>query len=215
MTDQATSGGPTLWQIWRNGAVHVPGLVLCLAGTVFLTKFSSLLAPFNLYFTFADLVKSGGEGGYGVLPFFVKMFIPFLVGALYFFYAKGRDAILAESTGGYTINVELTAGVGAALAALLLSSPAIVLWEFVVSPTIYLYRVQFLIVYGLYIGSFFWIGCAGTLTARLVWSQDASRTELQNRLKTQSQFILIIWTLILSLATGGFADWASQHLAPG
>jgi hypothetical protein len=176
--NESPAPSPTLQQIYRDGLVHFPGLLLCLAATVLLTKVSSLLAPFNLYFTFADLLKSG-EGGYGLLPFFVKMLIPFMVGATYFHFAKARDASLEPTARRPLINLELTAGAGAALGALLLSWPAIVLWELVVSPTIYLYRLQFFIVYVLYIVSFWWIACAGVLAARLVWTQHAQREEIQ------------------------------------
>jgi hypothetical protein len=199
-----------LKSLYQNGFVHLPSLVGCLAGTVLLTKLSSLLAPFNLYFTFTELVKSG-EGGYGLLPFLVKMLIPFSVGALFFHHQKERDLALSSSPSA--INLELTAAAGSAFGALLLSWPAIVLWEFVVSAPIYGYRVQFIVVYALYVVSFAYLSSAGVMAARLVWLQgDASR--LKGQLKTQSQLIAVVWAMIFALATGGFADWASKQLAP-
>lgn len=213
MPNQQKSAAFDWRQIYRDGFIHLPGLAICTAATVLLTKLSSLLAPFNLYFTFTDLVKSG-EGGYGLLPFLVKLLIPFMVGVAYFYRFRHRDVALAPPD-DRGINIELTAAAGAALGAILLSWPAIVLWEFVVSPTIYSYRVQFFLVYFLYIVSFAYVACAGVLATRLVWLQDASRSELRQRMTSKYQFVLVVWTLIFALATGGFADWASKQLTPG
>jgi len=199
--------------IYRDGLVHLPGLAMCTVGTVLLTKISSLLAPFNLYFTFTDLVRSG-EGGYGLLPFLVKLLIPFTVGVVFFNRFKHRDATLLSTSDHQKINVELTAASGAAFGAILLSWPAIVLWEFIVSPAIFSYRVQFVFVYILYIISFGYVACAGVMAARLVWLQGTSKSEIRQHFKTQYQFVLLVWTLVFALASGGFADWASKQLVP-
>jgi hypothetical protein len=210
------SGLPDFQAIYRDGQVDFLGLMFCIAGTVLLTKITSLLAPFNLYFTFSQLVTSG-EGGYGVLPFLVKMAIPFAVGVCYFLRYRQRDgrANASKSTAHSTINLELTAATGAALGAALLSWPAIVLWEFVVSEPVLNFRVQFILVYILYIISFAYIACTGVMVARLMSAKDASMSDVQQKLNRQYQYMVIVRSLVTALATGGVADWASRHLSNG
>jgi hypothetical protein len=228
MSDTPSSGSATpqsssaddfeLRRLYRDGFVHLPGLIICFVATVLVTKVSSLLSPFSLYFSFSELVTTAGEGGYGLLPFFVKMFIPFGVGAIYFVAFKKRDATAAAAKDigrKRLINLELTAATGAAFAALLLSWPAIMKWEFVVSETIFKYRVQFVAVYFLYFASFLIVAAAGVMAARLSWMQRASAQELRERLRPQYQFVLTVWAIVFALATGGFADWASKTIGPG
>lgn len=199
--------------IYDNGFIHLPGFMFCIGATIFLAKLSSLLAPFSLYFTFTDLVKTG-EGGYGPLPFLIKLLIPFAIGVCYFKLFKDRDAKLSHRGEGQRVNLELTASFGALFGALLLSWPAIVLWELIVSPAIYSYRMQFVLVYLLYMASFAWVSCAGVMAARAVWSQDESRMKLQEHLTSRYQVIHIVWSLIFALGTGGLAEWASKNVMP-
>lgn len=203
-----------LRKTFSESFVHLPGFVFCFAGIVLITKLSSLLSPFNLYFTFSELVTSG-EGGYGLLPFLVKMAIPFSVGALYFYRYQARDMFtLSDQPDALRpINLELTAMSGAGMGALMLSWPAIVGWEFIVSETVYKYRAQFVIVYILYVVSFALVARAGVLAARIVATKgETSSEEIKGRLSLQYQFINLTWWMLMALATGGIADWASKNV---
>ena len=81
---------PFEWGHYGSGQVHLFGLLFCIGSIVLLTRLSSLLSPFNLYFTFSDLITSSRET-LNPFPFLIKAGIPFLT--------ADKRIILASSTG--------------------------------------------------------------------------------------------------------------------
>jgi hypothetical protein len=184
------------------------------AGVVLLTKLSSLLSPFNLYFTFSELISST-KNGYSPIAFLIKATIPILVGALYFTLSRHLSEQSTAMAGDARIDFELTAQVGAGFGALLLAWPALMLWEFVAAEAVLPLRVQFILVYALYVVSFAYLCSTGVALARLAWAQGLTSADLGARLRSQYAIISVGRPLIIALVTGGFADWASRHLISG
>lgn len=179
------SGSPLDWgSFYGSGQVHLAGTAFCAAAVILFTKLSSLLSPFNLYFTFSDLITSSREG-YNPLPFLIKVGIPFAVGMVFYSLFRRRDVALKENAVAQPdfINLELTAQAGAGFAALLLAWPAIVLWEFVVKDPVLELRLPFLLIYVLYIVAFAYLCCAGVIIARLAWTYGLSAEELPKQIR--------------------------------
>jgi hypothetical protein len=209
--------GPDIFP-WRSryggGQIHLPGFMFCVAGVVFLTKLSSLLSPFNLYFTFSELISSSPTSWYNPLSFIIKAVIPLLVGAIYFTVHRYLVGFLhtEKPIELRDVNLELTAQAGTGFGALLLAWPALMLWEFVVSESVLPLRIQFVLVYVLYVVSFSYLGSVGVVLARLVWAQGLSDPEIRQKLKLNYELIVAGRSLVVALLTGGFADWVSKRL---
>jgi hypothetical protein len=201
------------WGHYGSGQVHLFGLLFCIGSIVLLTRLSSLLSPFNLYFTFSDLITSS-RGTPNPFPFLIKAGIPFLTGMMLYGLYRRRDSALVGVLEANGINLELTAQTGAGLGALLMAWPAIVLWEFVVSDAVLALRFQFILVYALYVASFAYLASTGVTLSRLFRTQRLSLPDLPTQLRTQYQLAVAARSLIIALGTGGVAEWASAHLSP-
>ena len=202
---------------WRpgygTGQIHFLGFILCVFAIVLLTRLSSLLSPFNLYFTFSDLI-SAPRGTYNPFPFIIKLAIPLLVGVLYYSLFKHRDSLVSSPQEPSGLNLELTALAGGGFGALLLAWPAIVLWEFVITGAVLTLRAEFVLIYALYVVAFAFLTSAGVSLARYTRTQGISAATTPAHLKSGYQLAMTLRSLIVALGTGGFAEWASYHLNP-
>jgi hypothetical protein len=133
--------------------------------------------------------------------------------AYYSLYRRRDIAFQTAPQQSDALNLELTAQVGAGFAALLLAWPAIVLWEFVVNNAVLGLRLQFLLIYALYIVAFAYLGSTGVIFARISWVQGISAEALPRQLRSQYQLLNAARSLIVALGTGSIAEWASTQLS--
>lgn len=134
---------------------------------ILLTRLSSYLGPFDLYFTFQSLFF-GTESVFSPLALVIKLAIPALAGftlvclSVTLVAAISVDTLQRMSASKIVLSVQS----GGFAAAVLLAWPMIVHWDALAAERISALREPFLLIYSLYAISFFYFSGLGAGLAR-------------------------------------------------
>jgi hypothetical protein len=142
---------------------------------VLLTRLSSVLDPFGLYFTFQSLFF-GTEGTFAPWALLVKLLIPLISGAAIVAIAIAVAIGMRHRT--LPRNADLSAQVGGFFAAILMSWPMIVHWDALAAREVADKYGAFVLIYCLYAIAFFYLsGIGAALALRLFERKRAPEGE--------------------------------------
>lgn len=158
--------------------INLTAFALSLTLIIILTKLSSFLVPFNLYFSFSTLFVGSGELFSGK-ALAIKLAIPTIVGmVVYYVPYKVAISMGTRSDFGKRLDTFCTehavpsVQAAAFFGAVLLAWPMIVHWDVLAGYAVRQYRGTFIIIYFLYFFSFGLLAGAG---ARMVGTLIARR----------------------------------------
>jgi hypothetical protein len=154
-------------------SINAEGLVIGIVLIVLLTKLSSYLTPFKMYFSFSSFLFDDMSSS-SWLSLTIKLLIPLVVGYILFavpFYWMLKGTTSRRSLRAYYRYIgrqsdytAVTAGVGAAV---LQTWPVIEYWDVLVQPEYYRFHLSFIFIYFLYFLSYGYFSLLGVYLGKI------------------------------------------------
>ena len=175
----------TLCDVGTMKSIHPLLFVICVFLFLLMTKIASLLLPQTYYFSFSaflfdnrELEKLPALAAKLAQPFFLAFCVIFVLARL-----SRSSRQLFGSTGNLSEIISdqasITLSFAAALSALLLAWPYILLWDILIDPVLAPYRALYLLSYIAYVVGFSFFALSGAETARVFLSlKDHSKFSL-------------------------------------
>ena len=148
-------------------------LVFSTGGFLFFVKFANFFMPGRYYFTFTSfLLEDGRTDSFWALT--IKLALPFIFSLLLATFLnwiyKFTPATSSQKSGFQVLlqdQLSSTLSAGAALAALLLAWPYILLWDILIDPIHYDQRLVFYVSYLAYVVAYYLLARAGCQIAAI------------------------------------------------
>lgn len=190
-------------------SANIPAFIFVVGWTIALTKLTSYLAPFDLYFTFSSFVFGVGHVRPEALA--IKLLIPISAGFLAFYLPARFPSLFARSGKALrrlwlylSFEAARSAYAAAFFAAIVLAWPVISYWDLLAVPEVRAYRVSFLFIYGLYGLAFGYFASSGVALAKLML-----RGRISTHLSTGTEDV----TPAFELMKGGLLGASTSALA--
>jgi hypothetical protein len=187
-------------------------------GVIVLTRITSYLTPYKLYFSFASfLFSDDNEARWTALTF--KLAIPVIVGLLLFYlpYHWLRITDLKRNNAHPVVRylhsqAELTARFSCFFAALLLAWPFIAYWDLIAPPYLSEHRFGFFLIYFLYLVSYSYFGGVGISIGKWLVGEHLSEAQVRN-VRGSTALVEAVRTSVLGVATSAIATFLASNLA--
>lgn len=153
-------------------SANIPAFIFIIGWTIAMTKLSSLLAPLDLYFTFASFLF--GVGNVRPEALAIKLLIPLSAGFVAFYLPARFGPVLAPTQKALrrlwlylSFEAARSAFAGAFFAAIVMAWPLMSYWDLLAVAEVRDYRIAFLFIYGLYGLAFGYFASSGVALAKL------------------------------------------------
>jgi hypothetical protein len=199
-------------------SINWEGLVIGIALIVLLTKLSSYLTPFKMYFSFSSFLFDDMSNS-AWLSLTIKLLIPLVVGYVLFtlpFYWMLKGTTSRRSLLAYYRYIgrqsEYTAVAAGVSAAVLQTWPMIEYWDVLVQPEYYRFRLSFLLIYFLYFVSYGYFALLGVYLGTIQYRRYLPAGEA-GRAIAGVQWIDAVRAALIASASTGIAAFYGHFLS--
>lgn len=198
-----------------NKSINIYGLILGIIGIIILTKLSSHLTPYRLYFTFTSFLFED-ESTLKWYSLLIKLMIPCAVGFLliyipiqYLRTSENNDK--TKTSINYISNQSTqTARAVGFYSALLLAWPYITHWDMLMHPVYHHLKTPYMMVYFIYMISYAYFAELGVNLGSIAASKAMNNIEV--KLDKKYMWIETIRTSFMGVVTSGIASYFATTL---